>query len=127
MGCREKLNGLKVHLKDRVMLILNLIAISMIIVCIVYRFVYVGKKEEKNIFFMILTIFLALFIIILTLAEFQVRIVRKYFNFLDGKVGRGFFIFFIGLLILAKTNAIEIIFSIFILLIALLNILVGWN
>lgn len=110
------------------MLVLNLIAAAMIIVCIAYRFIYVKKKEDgANVFFAILTVYLALFILILILAEFKIRFIRKYFNFLDRKIGRGFFIFFMGLLILDKTSALEIILGIFILLIAIINIGVGWG
>jgi len=61
------------------------------------------------------------------MAEFRILFVRKYFNFLDKKIGRGFFIIFIGLLILEVHTALEIVLSIFILGIGLLNIIVGWG
>lgn len=132
MGCCEKLmNSCKtcrLKCNDKLMVVLNLIACVMIVVCGVMRFVYFKEKKANiNIFDPILSIYIFLFIIILVLAEFRVILIRKYFNFLDRKMGRGWFILFMGLLILEKVTALEIILGIFILLIAVINMIVGWG
>lgn len=125
---KETVSKIKMTCNDRLLKIMNLVAAAMILIAIAFRFVYLkDENEDSNFFFIILTIYLILFIVLLVLAEFGVKIVRKYFSFLDRKVGRGCFILFLGLLILAKTNALEIILSIFILLIAFINIIVGWG
>lgn len=119
--CRVKCN-------DKLMTVLNLIAAVMIIVCGVMRFVYFSKRKQAdgndikvNVFDIILSLYILIFIVILVLAEFRVVLIRKYFNFLDRKMGRGWFILFMGLLILEKVTALEIALSIFILLIAVIN------
>ena len=129
MGCSDCLEKIQSKLSDKCMTILNIIAVILILISIVMRFVYVGRKEEgaANLFFVILTIYLVLFIAIFVLAEFRNRIVRKYFNFLDGKFGRGCFIMFMALLILGRAKAMEIIFGILIIIIAFANCLMGWG
>ena len=85
------------------------------------------KDYGKNVFFIILTVYLILFIVILVLSEFRNRRIRKYFNFLDSKIGRGCFILFMGLLVFIKDRPMEIIFGIIILIIAVANCIVGWG
>ena len=135
MGCCDKLMGscknCRLRCNDKLMTILNLVAAAMIIVCGVMRFVYFKKRnQEKNapsIFDCILSAYILIFITLLILAEFRVVIIRKYFNFLDRKMGRGWFLLFMGLLILEKVTALEIVLGIFILLIAVINMIVGWG
>ena len=137
MGCwtsfKESCKTCRLKCNDKLMTVMNLIACAMIIICGVMRFVYFVKKDKDekkakiNIFDIILSIYIIIFVIILVLAEFRVQRIRKYFNFLDRKMGRGWFILFIGLLILEKVTALEIILGIFILLIAIINMIVGWG
>ena len=125
---RETVSKVTYSCNDKLMRITNLVAAAMILVASAFRFVYMKDDEEdSNVFFIILTIYLILFICLLVMAEFRITFVRRYFNFLDRKVGRGVFILFLGLLILDKTNALEIVLSIFIFLIAFINMIVGWG
>ena len=63
----------------------------------------------------------------LVLAEFRVQRIRTYFDFLDTKWGRGWFILFIALLVLENDTALEICLSIATIIIALVNMVLGWN
>ena len=74
-----------------------------------------------------MTFYLLIFLIILVLAEIRNKTIRKYFNFLDGKIGRGCFIFFIGLLVFVENRPMEIIFGIIIAIIAVINCIFGWG
>ena len=113
MGCWDTFTGCiktcQGKCNDRLMMITNFVAAGLIIVCIVFRFYYMSTSNEdvkqKSIFFILLTFYLIIFLIILILAEIRNRIIRKYFNFLDGKIGRGCFIFFIGLLVFVDKKA----------------------
>jgi uncharacterized membrane protein len=107
----------------RVILVLNLIAIAMMIVCIVYRFI--GFTPGVSFFFCMLTIYLALFIILFVLILFKVALFAKYFNFLNSYIGKGMFIIFLTLLILERKTALEIILGICLLIIAIINLVVG--
>jgi hypothetical protein len=56
-------------------------------------------KENTSAFYYILVAFITIFTITLILAEFRNRWSRRTFAVLDTKVGRGFFIIFIALMI----------------------------
>ena len=109
---------------DRMMIAMNIIACAMMVVCIVFRFVYFAKGGN-TFFFLVLTIYLAIFLTLEILAEFKIQRVRTYFDFLDTKWGRGWFILFIALLVLEKETALEVILCILTIVIALLNMFVG--
>jgi hypothetical protein len=111
------------------MIALNLVAAALMITCVVFRFIYYTDNgaSEFKFFSFILTIYLALFVILLVLAEFRVQKIRTYFDVLDSKWGRGWFILFIALLVLEVHTALEVILCILAILIALFNMLVGWN
>ena len=137
MGCCDNFKisckTCKLKCNDKLMTVLNLIAAAMIFICGVMRFVYYKDRNTKyqntsiNIFDVVLSIYIFLFLIILVLAEFRVIWIRKYFNFVDRKMGRGWFILFMGLLILETVTSLVIVLSIFILLIAITNMIVGWG
>ncbi len=118
---------------DRAMIILNLLACAMILVCTIFRFVYVaqgnyqGTDQSRIGFFIILSIYLIIFTLFLILAELKNVRVRMYVNFLDGKFGRGMFFIFLGLLIVSNTAALEIVLSLCVLVIGSLNVLIGWT
>ena len=82
---------------------LNLLACAMILVCTAFRFVYVAMGQvdtdaSRVSFFIILSIYLAIFTVIQILAEVKVKNIRTYMNFLDTKFGRGMYFIFLGLL-----------------------------
>ena len=74
-----------------------------------------------------LTAYLLLFIVILILAEFRNLRVRVYFDFLDHKWGRGWYILFIALLVLERNGSMEIGLSLIVMVIAVLNMIIGYN
>lgn len=118
---------------DRAMIILNLVACAMILICTAFRFVYVaqgnydGTDQSRIGFFIILSIYLFIFTVFQILAELKNVRVRLYMNFLDGKFGRGLFFIFLGLLIISSTSALEIVLSLCVLAIGSLNMLIGWT
>ena len=105
------------------MLIVNLLACAMLLVCIAFRFVYMVDGTFAF-FFIVLSIYLVGFTGALILAEFKMERVRLYLNFLDTKFGRGFFMIFLALLIL-EDHAIEIVLFICINVIGILNLIIG--
>ena len=124
MSCSKKLQG---RCNDRLMMVTNLIASALIVVCIVLRFIYLIDKKTANVFFILLTIYLIIFLVIFVLAEVRNRRIRKYFNFLDSKIGRGCFLLFLGLLVFLRKRWVEIIIGIIIVVIAVANCIVGWG
>ena len=70
--CCDKLSRfVQTKCSDRMMIVLNLLACAMMITCIVFRFVYFASGGN-TFFFLVLTIYLALFMILLVLAEFRI-------------------------------------------------------
>ena len=135
--CCDCLKKIRNKCTDRLMLILNLGAALLIIACLVLRIVYykqakqVGKADTSQIMTIaLMTPFQFLFSIMLILAEVKVQKVRLYFNFLDSKRGRGFFISLITLTLFDdtyKSHILLIIFSIVLMSIAFINEVVGWG
>lgn len=109
------------------MMIANFIACALALIAGALRFVYIAKKDDGANFFTVVTgIYIIIFATMTIFAEIRNRTLRKYFNFLDGKVGRGVFLFFIGVLILLN-RAYEIIAGIAIGIIAVINCVMGWG
>eukprot|EP00347_Sterkiella_histriomuscorum_P023824 403333260 len=108
---------------DRMMLVLNLLACAMILVCVAFRFVYMNDGSLAF-FFIVLSVYLAAFTVALVLAEFKVERVRTYINFLDTKFGRGVFMIFLAMLIL-ENRALEVILFLCIVAIGIVNMIVG--
>ncbi len=120
MGIKDKCKGSKF---EKILLILNLVAAGAIIFGIVVRFAYFGIRSDP--FFYIMTIFLIPFCVFLILAELDNHKVFLYFRFLYPITGRGFYIIFVSLLLLEKSSPGEIIASIIVLVIGILNIVIG--
>ncbi len=113
------------------MIILNLIASILVLVCIAFRFYYVSLADDdtkaRMFFFIVLSIYLAIFTFVQILAELKIQRVRTYVNFLDTKFGRGCFFIFLGLLVLEVKGALEIILAVIVLVIGVLNIMIGFG
>lgn len=105
------------------MMVINLLACAMILVCVAFRFVYMADGTLAF-FFIVLSVYLAAFTIALVLAEFKIERVRLYINFLDSKFGRGSFMIFLALLIL-ENRALEVILFLCICAIGVLNMIIG--
>lgn len=124
---------LKAKCTHKVMMIVNLVAVLLIWVCIIFRIKkYHDIRQEDGdpgpalgVAIICMTPFHIFFSILLLLAEIKkVLIVREFFYFLDSKRGRGAFIVFITLTLLdkgAEGNAIAIICAIVLIVIGLLN------
>jgi hypothetical protein len=112
---------------ERMMLVLNLIAIAAQIVCIVYRFVYhlIGTSTAKF-FYYLLSAYLIIFEILFLMSLLKIRKIRHFFVFLNGYMGKGMFIVFTTLLILETKTALEICLGIVMFVIAALNIIIGF-
>ena len=68
--CNDKCKWLQAKCTDRVILIVNMIAVAMMLVCIAFRFV-VFKDAGPAFFFYVLTFYLLLFIILFVLASLE--------------------------------------------------------
>ena len=65
---------------------------------------------------------LIVFTVIMTMAVLQVEKVLYWIRFLRGGRGLGFYMIFVTMLVLEVDDALEILLSIFIIIIALINI-----
>ena len=85
-----------------------------------------------NFFFFLQTLYLFSFVAILGLVVISPEHpnslkARTYFNFLNSIVGRGFFLIFLALVILVKTNQAEWLFAIVNICVGIVNIILGWS
>ena len=110
-------------LSERLILIMNILACVMLLVCVAFRFVYMTDGSPAF-FYAILSVYIAAFTIALVLAEFKIEKVRVYINFLDGKYGRGVFMIFLSLLIL-EGKALDVILFLCIFAIGVTNMIIG--
>ena len=107
----------------------NLIAATLMLVCIALRFYYVSVDgaDSTIIFLIILSFYQVIFIGLLVAAEFKKEKPRLYFDFLDDKFGRGCLIIFLMLLIFENNKWVIVILGIVVLLIGLIGIIAGWS
>ena len=106
------------------MKIANLSASALILVGVILRFVYLFTIKF-NILFMVLTLYLILFDVILILSILQNEKVLYFIRFLNSGRGIGLFMIFLCLLVLGRDEAIEIMCTIAVFIIALINICLG--
>lgn len=102
---------------------LNFLSALMMIADIVLRFM--AFKDETDPFFFLLTFYLFGFSSLLILAELNIRRVIVYVEFLNGRIGKGVYIVFVGLLIFDENRRADMAFAIVIVLVGFFNILVG--
>jgi hypothetical protein len=76
-------------------------------------------------FFFLLTFYLFGFLILLILAEIKIRRVIVYVEVLNTRLGKGFYILFVGLLLFDEKRKIDMLLAIFVVLIGIFNVLVA--
>jgi hypothetical protein len=125
------------------MMVLNIASVAIILTCIILRIYYyhsetknpeIGAKDKPGMFVLFTIIFTFPFHVLsgvmILLAELKNQWVRLYFNFLDSKRGRGFFLLLITLTLFDDTikgHGILIVLGILLLVIVFLNLVVGWG
>lgn len=120
----DKVSQAKAKINPKCMKIANLVAGALILVGIILRFVYLFTIKF-NFLFLILTIYLIIFNVVFILAVLQNAHILYYVRFLNGGRGLGLFMIFICLLVLGRDEAVEVICTIAVLIIALINICFG--
>jgi multidrug transporter EmrE-like cation transporter len=86
---------------------------------------FLDFKSETDPFFFLLTFYLFGFSALLILAEFNIRRVIVYVEFLNGRIGKGLYVVFVGLLLFDETRKWDMVFSIIMVLVGFFNILLG--
>lgn len=130
MCCDRLSKTLLSKCSQRVLMTINLLACTLMLVCIALRFYYlsIGMTQGNQVaFFVVLAVYQVIFIALLVAAEFKMERPRLYFGFLDNKFGRGGLIVFTELLIIGGTDAIIIILGIVVLVIGVFGMVVGWS
>jgi drug/metabolite transporter (DMT)-like permease len=102
---------------------LNYTCAVLMLIDIVLRFM--SFKSETDLFFFLLTFYLFGFSALLILAELNIRRVVVYVEFLNGRIGKGLYVVFVGLLLFDETRKWDMIFAIVMVLVGFLNILLG--
>ena len=89
---------------------------------------YVTYSESETLGFKFSTlILLPALIILYVLIELEVKkdTLSRNFNFLELPIGKGLYLLMLALILLEKTNTVEIIFGLAIFVISVINIVVG--
>jgi len=125
-----------VKCNDKVAKIANIVAVFALGVGTVFRFLYnfgVGPETAGfNFFFFISSLYMLSFVSILALVVFKpdhqkAQLARTYFNFLNSITGKGFFLIFLAFILCEKTDQGEIFIAIFVIIIGIVDIVLGWN
>ena len=128
------MHHIKVKCTDKVANLANLISCGLLLLVAGLRlkhYIYI----EFDLFYFVELLYLVSFTIIVFFAEILYLRpesatslkVRTYFNFLNSLVGRGLFLIFLALIVASKTHQGEIVFSILIIGIGIIDIILGWN
>ena len=107
----------------RLVKILNYICALLLLTCCVLRSIDFVKSKDP--FFFLLTFYLFGFTTLLIIAEIKVRRVIVYVEILNTRLGKGFYILFVGLLLFDEKRKTDMLIAIFIVLIGLFNVLVA--
>ena len=112
------------------MQVCNLIGCIMLFLSFIIRFIYLFPIF--NGFFLLETIYLGSFIIIMAMAEGffgpqYSKQVRTNFNFLDCNIGKGGFLIWMSMILMERNERGEDTFGIIIIILGLFNIFIGYN
>lgn len=121
----------------RTLRIANYVALGLLILGWVFRFVYMFTDEEKTedysgFWFFLETLVFGFFIGCLAVSlspnesNKQSQIVRQYFRVLDFDFGRGAFIFYLSMQMCEVVSNGEVVYSVFAVLIALVDMYLGF-
>ena len=69
---------------------------------------------------------IALFVIVELQPQGKLKVICENFHFLELYIGKGIYLLMLAMMLLEKTNAVEIIFGIALLVISVINIVVGF-
>ena len=107
----------------KVVKVLNLLCALLMLVDIVFRFT--AFKTQSDPFFFLLTFYMFGFAALLIVAELNIKRILVYVEFLNGRIGKGIYILFVGLLVFDESRKVDMAVSIVIVLVGFFNILVG--
>ena len=115
---------------EKALRVVNIISCFLLLIVAVIRFAYLFDDFEP--FTLFADIYLVVFVIVLFASEATcgagcAKTTRTYFNMLDSIFGRGVFMCWLGIVFLDKTDRGEELFAIIAIIIALLNIVVGYT
>ena len=82
-------------------------------------------ESRSNGQFYILACYYIIFAVMIILAIIPIPLVTKFFSFLDGHIGLGLFLAFVAFLLFDWTRTIEFGNSLYLLVAAVLNIIIG--
>lgn len=121
---------LKEKLNPKMIRLLNILACVFLLIGAIFRMVECFKAF--NLFFFITSLYFFVFIIFVAAVEIQEEhkvsiFIRTYFNFLDQMFGRGVFLIYLSFMLLERKTALEIIFCILILIIAIIDVTLGYG
>ena len=92
----------------------------------IYRFVtYDAAKIKMDGFYLAFTVYLLVFGILLTAAEYQYIKILQYIEFLASQRGRGFFLLWIGILLFEPKKDVDLWASLTLTLVGLFNIILS--
>ena len=101
-------------------------AAGMIAVSVLRLVKYEGRGFHVDGFYFAFSLYLNLFAVILAAAEFELKLIYKYIEFLVSPLGKGFFLLFAGVLLFDNTILVDLIASICISLVGLSNLVAAF-
>ena len=112
----------------RICRLMNFIAAIFMIVNAVLRVVNLcsGTYKGGDLFFYVMTLYLLGFSVLLVAAEWRSPKVLLYAEFLQGRLGKGLYLFLIGLLVFDDQRKADMLIGISFVLIGLFNVLVSF-
>ena len=126
--------GISTRLKDKLnpkmIRILNILACVFLFIGAIFRMIECFKAF--NLFFFITSLYFFTFITFVAAVEISEEhkvsvFIRTYFNFLDQMFGRGVFLIYLSFMLLERKTALEILFCILILGIAIVDVVLGYG
>lgn len=103
--------------------LLNFVAAGLMVLDAILR--WIDFTNVKELFFIILSLYLLGFAILLVVSELRIRKVLIYIEFLKSRIGLGIYVTLIGLLVFDESRAYDIGISICLVIIGVFNLVVG--
>lgn len=121
---------LRAKIKPPIIRILNILACGLLLLGAVLRIIECFKAF--NLFFFITSLYFFTFIVFVGAIEADEAnkvsvFIRTYFNFLDQMFGRGLFLIYLSFMLLERKTTMEIIFCIFVLIVAIIDVILGYG
>ena len=103
--------------------LLNFVAAGMMVLDAILR--WIDFKNVKELFFLILSLYLLGFAILLVVAELRIKSVLIYIEFLKSRIGLGIYVTLIGLLVFDESRNYDIGISVVLVVIGVMNLIIG--